>query len=174
VSGTCTYELPFTVPDTQPRSYPIVVIQGSDLGASAFVPVRFEVTGPSSVDCPEDTGPWADPDCPWSKWTREVVEVAGDRVVGDTGSALRAETERTEYFIWTTETGRPPADEGYEPWTDVDAGTTVYTDGIRIAWQGRGLTVWVERNGEGLVPVNEIEELARASLQVDYTAVASG
>jgi hypothetical protein len=43
-SGTCTYELQFPVPDTRPGSYPIVVLQGSEEGASAFLPVMFEVT----------------------------------------------------------------------------------------------------------------------------------
>jgi hypothetical protein len=45
VAGTCTYELPFTVPETPPGSYPIVVLYGSDRGAAAFEPTWFEVTG---------------------------------------------------------------------------------------------------------------------------------
>jgi hypothetical protein len=45
VSGSCTYELTFTVPDTGPNTYPIVVLHGSPEGAGAFLPIQFEVTG---------------------------------------------------------------------------------------------------------------------------------
>jgi hypothetical protein len=45
VAGTCTYKLPFAVPDTRPGSYPIVVLYGSDMGAASFEPVSFVVTG---------------------------------------------------------------------------------------------------------------------------------
>jgi hypothetical protein len=45
VAGTCTYELPFTVPETSAGTYPIVVLYGSDVSGSAFRPAWFEVTG---------------------------------------------------------------------------------------------------------------------------------
>jgi hypothetical protein len=130
----------------------------------------LEVMAPVPEGCPADTGPWADPDCPWSAWTREVVERAGQQVTGDTGSALRAEVDGIEFFIWTTDTGPPPADEGYEPSFRVDE-TTIYTDGVRIAWQAQGFTIWVEVDVGGPVPREAIEDLVRASLDVDYDTI---
>jgi hypothetical protein len=130
----------------------------------------LEVTAPIPEGCPADTGPWADPDCPWSAWTREVVGWAGQRVTGDTGSALRAAVDGIGYFIWTTESGPPPGGEGYEPSFRLDE-TTVYTDGVRIAWQAQGFTIWVEVDVGGPVPREAIEDLVRASLEVDYDTI---
>jgi hypothetical protein len=45
VSGSCTYELTFTVPQAQPDTYPIVVLYGGPDGAGAFKPAHFEVAG---------------------------------------------------------------------------------------------------------------------------------
>jgi hypothetical protein len=154
------------------RSFQVHVAFGAESSESLEPEVLraldgLEVTAPVPEDCPADSGPWADPDCPWSVWTREVVARAGQRVTGDTGSALRAEVDGTGYFIWTTETGPPPADEGYEPSFRVDGAITVYTDGVRTAWQVQGFTMWVD----GPVPPEALEDLVRASLDVDYDTV---
>jgi hypothetical protein len=45
VSGSCTYELTFSVPDTGPNTYPIVILHGDPRSAAAYLPLRFEVTG---------------------------------------------------------------------------------------------------------------------------------
>lgn len=45
VSGSCTYELSFSVPQAPPDTYPVVVLYGSAEGAAAFRPAHFEVTG---------------------------------------------------------------------------------------------------------------------------------
>jgi hypothetical protein len=45
VETSCTYELGFPVPQAPSGRYPIVVLYGSEAGASAFEPGWFEVTG---------------------------------------------------------------------------------------------------------------------------------
>lgn len=122
--------------------------------------------------CPAE-GPWADPDCPWSAWTRAVAAAAGHEVVGDTGSALRVMAGPVEYYLWTTETGPPPANEGYEPVLEV-AGTSVDTDGVRFGWQAQGFTVWLESGTAASVPTDTVEDLVRASLAIDYDVTDIG
>lgn len=147
----------------------------------------LEVTAPVPDECPAGVGPWSHPACPEQAWVRAIVDAAGHRIVGDTGSALVADLSTTRVYIWAT---RP--DEGafgteplegeiasgeYALLGDV-AGVPVYgndqTFGGVAVWTVQGLNVWVsagptiedERPGlDGLAP------LVQASLEVDYDAI---
>jgi hypothetical protein len=45
VTGSCTYELSFEIPDVEPAVYPVVVLQMDPESAAAFQPAYVEVTG---------------------------------------------------------------------------------------------------------------------------------
>jgi hypothetical protein len=45
VTGSCTYELSFEIPDVKPAVYPVVVLQVDPESAAAFQPAYVEVTG---------------------------------------------------------------------------------------------------------------------------------
>jgi hypothetical protein len=137
----------------------------------------LEVTAPVPDGCPSETGPWADPDCPLSAWTRAVVEEAGYRVTGDTGSALLAEGRGTEFLIWAIREPLPPPTEGYEPIANIygnpEAGAyaTIYSDNTRFVWAMAGLAVYVEFNVRGPGLGHVLSDLFQASEEVDYDAV---
>jgi hypothetical protein len=140
----------------------------------------LEVIAPVPDECPDDTGPWSDPDCPLPAWTRAVVEEAGYEVTGDTGSALVARAAGSGIYIWTNEQeelGSEPTftetleAEGYERWGEV-AGRTVFTDGIRAVWVVQGLRVWVEGGPvDDLPELDVVAPLVEASEAVDYDAI---
>lgn len=122
-------------------------------------------------------GPWAD-HCPEAEWARQVLDVAGDRLTGDTGSALVGRGGHTTFYFWAFEMEKarnrplPKAieDEGYRLVDEVDE-TKLFTDGIRLAWQTQGLYVWLEGG-----PVNSLEDIdeetvrtmVRASADIPY------
>jgi hypothetical protein len=122
-------------------------------------------------------GPWAD-HCPEAGWAREVLDAAGSRLTGDTGSALVAWAGEAGFYFWAFEMEKaseqplPKAieDEGYRVLREVE-GIRVFTDGIRLAWQTQGLYVWLEGG-----PVNSLEDIdaetirrmVRASADVPY------
>ncbi|MBI4259395.1 MAG: hypothetical protein HY658_02405 [Actinobacteria bacterium] len=137
----------------------------------------LDVTAPVPDGCPAGTGPWSDNECPWPAWSRAVLEKAGYRVTGDTGSALVARSNGAGIYFWAfpPEDARPLpealSDEGYRVLTTVD-GVEVFTDGIRAAWAVQGLWVWVEGGPVDRLPgVDAVEPLVRASLAVDYDAI---
>jgi hypothetical protein len=140
----------------------------------------IEVTAPVPDECPADTGPWSDPDCPLPAWTRAVVEEAGYEVTGDTGSALVARVAGSGIYIWTNEEEELSSEptfaetleaEGYERWGEV-AGRTLFTDGIRAVWVVQGLRVWVAGGPvDDLPELDIVAPLVEASGRVDYDAI---
>jgi hypothetical protein len=136
----------------------------------------LEVTAPVPEDCPSETGPWADPDCPLPAWSRAVIEEAGYRVTGDTGSALEAAAPGGEFHVWAF----PPdftadelkQDEGYRQEAIV-GGTVVYSDGVRVFWMVQGLVVWVSgwQADDPIPPVAVLGNLVHASELVEYDAI---
>jgi len=124
-------------------------------------------------DCPSGVGPWSHPACPAPAWVRAVVEEAGFRVVGDTGSALVAEADGIRFYIHTTNRDDASMEafvnslraEGYEPFP-VDY-YPVLTDGTRVVWKVDGLAVWMSDNLEPLSPA-VVDRVVAASLRVDY------
>jgi len=142
----------------------------------------LEVTAPVPDECPAETGPWSDPDCPLPAWTRTVVEEAGYEVTGDTGSALVAQAAGNGIYIWTTEEeeldGEPTFTEtleaeGYERWGRV-AGRTLFTDGVRAVWIVQGLRIWVAGGPvDDLPELDVVAPLVQASKRVDYDAIVT-
>jgi hypothetical protein len=136
----------------------------------------LEVTAPVPEGCPSETGPWADPDCPLSAWTRAVVEEGGYRVTGDTGGALAAAAPGGEFHVWAF----PPdftvaevkAEENYRQMAIIDD-TVVYSDGIRAFWMVQGLVVWVSgwQIDDSTPPLAVLSDLVRSSQLVDYDAI---
>jgi hypothetical protein len=136
----------------------------------------LEVTAPVPEGCPSETGPWADPDCPLSAWTRAVIEEAGYRVTGDTGSALEAVASGGEFHVWAF----PPeftidelkAEENYRQLAIIDD-TVLYSDGIRAFWMVQGLAVWVSgwQVEDSTPPLAALGDLVRSSQLVDYDAI---
>jgi heat shock protein HslJ len=140
----------------------------------------IEVTAPVPEECPADTGPWSDPNCPEQAWVRAVIDDAGYEIIGDTGSALVARAPDTGFYVWanreerlaTEPTSRQAiAAEGYEPWERVGT-TEVFTDGIRAAWTVQGMHCWIEGGPvDDLPPIAAIAPVVRASERVDYDAI---
>jgi hypothetical protein len=56
---------------------------------------------PAPAGCPPE-GPWADRDCPEASWARSVVEEAGYKNDGNTGSALKVLGNGQFLNLWTT------------------------------------------------------------------------
>jgi hypothetical protein len=180
------------------RSFQVHVSFGPDASGTVQQEVlralaSLEVTAPVPDECPADTGPWSDPDCPQSAWMRDVVESAGFAIIDDTGSAFEVRTETARFYVWNTETeelpGRPPSvrvteeefeeslgKEGYRE-QSVVAGVPVLTDGIRTVWMTQGLAVWLqpsalpESKEDPFLDPETVEALVRTSLRVDYEAV---
>jgi hypothetical protein len=136
----------------------------------------LEVTAPVPEGCPSETGPWADPDCPLSAWTRAVIEEAGYEVTGDTGSALEAAAPGGEFHVWAFlpdfTIDELIAEEGYREMAIVDD-TIVYSDGVRIFWMVQGLVVWVSgwQVDDDTPPMTVLGDLVQASQLVDYDAI---
>lgn len=140
----------------------------------------IHVTAPVPDECPADTGPWSDPDCPLPAWTRAVVEEVGYEVTGDTGSALIVEGLGGEFAIWATSQDFTAKhlveEEGYREAYVID-GVLTYSDGVRMVWMVQGLAVWVSgwQVGEpapGEPPPGPIvADLVDASRRVDYDAI---
>lgn len=138
----------------------------------------LEVTAPVPEGCPSETGPWADPDCPLSAWTRAIIEEAGYRVTGDTGGALEAAAPEGKFHVWAF----PPeftveelkAEENYREMAIIDD-TVVYSDGIRAVWIVQGLAVWVSvsegQTDDPSPPMAVLGDLVRSSQLVEYDAI---
>jgi hypothetical protein len=73
-------------------------------------------------------------------WLRRVVQVAGYRISGCTGSAWIAATPRTTFYVWSTERWRPSGELHRYRKTPLPT----YTDGTRLVWAAQGLGIWVE------------------------------
>jgi hypothetical protein len=140
----------------------------------------LKVTAPVPDGCPPQVASSGDPDCPEHAWLEAVVETAGYKVAGNTGSAVIGKAGGVEFAIWTTEADPddqyvvPPEagfdEEIYITYQNV-ADITVYTDGTRFVWTVQGFHVWVEENVGGPLRVRAIEPLVGASLTVDYDAI---
>jgi hypothetical protein len=140
----------------------------------------LEVTAPVPDECPPEVASSGDPDCPEHAWLREIVERAGYKVPGNTGSALVGSAGGMAFAIWTTEADPadqyvvPPEsgydDRIYQPRTEA-AGITVFTDGIRSVWTVQGFHVWIEPGLDGPLPEEVVWALVEASLSVDYDAI---
>jgi len=174
------------------RSFQVHVAFGPEASESLRPEVlraldSLEVTAPVPDECPEDYGPWTDPDCPRSAWTRAVVETAGYEIVDGNGAAFEARAAGNRLSIWSTEAnelpGRPPSvrvterefldslhDEGYRLRSDV-AGVSVYSDGIRTVWLAQGFAVWLWPVADEPIETATLEALVRASLSVDYDTI---
>jgi hypothetical protein len=122
-------------------------------------------------------GPWAD-HCPEAEWARQVLDAAGYRLTGDTGSALVGRAGQTGFYFWAFESEKAPnqplskaiEDEGYRVLED-DNETRLFTDGTRIAWQIQGLYVWLEggpMNSLDDIDDEVIRKIVRASGEVPY------
>jgi hypothetical protein len=179
------YQLRFT---DQGRFFQLQVAFGGQAPESRRAEVlrvldSIEVTAPVPDECPADTGPWSDPDCPLPAWTRAVVEEAGYEVTGDTGSALIARAAGSGIYIWANEEEELSSEpaftetleaEGYERWGEV-AGRTLFTDGIRAVWVVQDLRVWVAGGPVDDLPELEVvAPLVEASERVDYDAIDTG
>lgn len=147
----------------------------------------LEVTAPVPEECPAETGPWSDPDCPGQAWTRKVVETAGYEVVDDSGSALEVTAKGSRIFIWSFETnqlpGRPVSlrmtekefrdalsKEGYRL-QSVVAGVPLYSDAIHTVWMVQGRAVWLDAALDEPLTDGMLEPLVQASRDVDYAAI---
>jgi hypothetical protein len=96
-------------------------------------------TGSAATECPP--GDWIRSNT--AQWLRRVVEVAGYRIEGCTGSSWIAGTPRTQFYVWSTEPWRRSPE--LDAYTDVSPlPLPIYTDGTRLAWQAQGLGIWVE------------------------------
>jgi hypothetical protein len=84
-----------------------------------------------------------------------VIQNAGYRTAGDTGSAIVGKHDRLTFHFWAFEPknreeeslGRALDNEGYRELGRSIAGVTVYTDGTRFAWSVHGLWVWLTSAG---------------------------
>jgi hypothetical protein len=97
------------------------------------------LTGRSAADCPPGT--WIRSGT--AAWLRRVVEVAGYKIEGCTGSAWIATTLRTSFYVWSTEPWRRSPE--LRPYTEASPlPLPTYTDGTRLVWQAQGLGIWIE------------------------------
>jgi hypothetical protein len=118
-------------------------------------------------------GPWAE-HCPEAEWARRVVEAAGYRLTGDTGSALVGRAGDTSFYFWAFEAEKAAeqplrktlADEGYELIQEIDE-IDVFSDGIRLAWEIQSLYVWLEGG-----PTDSLEDIEKEAIRTIVRASA--
>jgi hypothetical protein len=165
------------------RSFQVHVAFGPDAPESIGPEVlraleSLEVTAPVPDACPAGFGPWSDPDCPWSAWTREVIDRAGYEIVGDNGSAFEVHDGDLGWTFSIHTTDEPAGaafaeaveNEGYRE-AQVIAAVTVYSDGVRAVWTVQGLHVLTSGETGEPPPGPIIDKLVRASLAIDYDAI---
>jgi hypothetical protein len=137
----------------------------------------LEVTAPVPDDCPHETGPWSDPDCPEPAWIRLVLESVGIDEAGDTGSAIVAREGPNEFTVWTTPEvpEEQLEDEGYRFDRTVDGGppepARLFTDGVRITWAVQGFSVWLAGATDALPPNDAVDEVVRGTIGVRYEEI---
>jgi hypothetical protein len=98
--------------------------------------------------CVEDEypGPWTA--CPEADWVRGIVEAAGYRVAGDTGSAVIARGQGHSFYIWATRNDGS-AIEGFEEACRVGNITVWAGKGPNGAmndwryWEAQGFVFWL-------------------------------
>jgi hypothetical protein len=127
--------------------------------------------GPRGCPRPSWPGPWAR--CAEARWVALVVEAAGYRVTGNTGSALTAEGGPAEFYIWTTPSRRPLADGVADgAWRQVGTarGRAIYGDDhLWRLWQAQDFVFWLTPGPSAaakLPSLTELEPLVAASLRL--------
>jgi hypothetical protein len=106
------------------------------------------VESPSAEECESDwPGPWTA--CPQADWIRQVAERAGYRITGETGSALVAQGNGWNFYIWATEMATQEEFRKTikrEKWRSVGAvkGIEIYGDQVLSRWWlAQGFIVWL-------------------------------
>jgi hypothetical protein len=126
--------------------------------------------------CPRDNwpGPWTA--CAEAEWVRRVVEKAGYRVVGATGSALVARGHGRSFYVWTTrgeQTAQEIADDEGGDYLASIASVRLYGDDDWRFWGAQGFIFWVHEGprGDAIVPAPaELAQLVRASWTISPPA----
>jgi hypothetical protein len=112
------------------------------------------------------------------------MDVAGYRLTGDTGSALVGRAGETGFCFWAFEAEKARAQplpkaiegEGYRVLQKVGE-ITLFSDGIRLAWQTQGLYVWLEGGPTDSLddlPDEAVRTIVSASANVPYPYRAPG
>jgi hypothetical protein len=139
----------------------------------AGITTQERAESPSAEESESDwrwPGPWTA--CPQAEWVRQVAERAGYRVTGETGSALVAQGNGWNFYIWATE--MTTQEEGRntikrEKWRSLGAvkGIEVYGDQTLWRWWiAHGYVLWLGagpyRDSE-IPPLAQLGSLVRAS-----------
>jgi hypothetical protein len=136
---------------------------------------RSAVSKPAAQEIGE-CEPWFR-DCPEAQWVRRVLDQAGYRIIGDTGSVfIVASHEGGEFFFWAMDPSthsqvRPLRDfagsEGYRLYDEI-AEVPVYGDGLRWVWDAQGLNVWAYTSASPSLTRDGLEDLVLATAAIAY------